>query len=68
MFLLSNLTLSEKHHYFLCLYSESENVGKRRTSEKESVDCSPPEYVLPGCKDRPLAPLQPARDDWKVRD
>ncbi|XP_028277926.1 clustered mitochondria protein homolog [Parambassis ranga] len=44
---------------------ESENGGKRRTSEKESVDCSPPEYVLPGCKDRPLAPLQPVRDDWK---
>uniref|UniRef100_A0A665TT55 Clustered mitochondria (cluA/CLU1) homolog b n=1 Tax=Echeneis naucrates TaxID=173247 RepID=A0A665TT55_ECHNA len=38
---------------------------KKRASEKESVDCSPPDYVLPGCKDRPLTPLQPVRDDWK---
>uniref|UniRef100_A0A8D3BCA0 Clustered mitochondria protein homolog n=1 Tax=Scophthalmus maximus TaxID=52904 RepID=A0A8D3BCA0_SCOMX len=44
---------------------DSETVGKRRASEKESVDCRPPEYVLPGCKDRPLTPLQPVRDDWK---
>ncbi|XP_069002269.1 clustered mitochondria protein homolog [Embiotoca jacksoni] len=44
---------------------DSENVGKRRASEKGSVDCSPPEYILPRCKDRPLTPLQPVRDDWK---
>ncbi|XP_026227839.1 clustered mitochondria protein homolog [Anabas testudineus] len=44
---------------------ESEVMGKRRASEKESVYCSPPEYILPGCKDRPLSPLQPIRDDWK---
>ncbi|XP_022594435.1 clustered mitochondria protein homolog [Seriola dumerili] len=42
-----------------------ESVAKRRVAEKESVDCSPPEYILPGCKDRPLTPLQPVRDDWK---
>ncbi|KAM7374511.1 hypothetical protein PAMP_007164 [Pampus punctatissimus] len=44
---------------------DSESVGKRRASEKESVDCSPPEYILPGCKDRLLTPLQPIRGDWK---
>ncbi|KAM7398191.1 hypothetical protein PAMA_006202 [Pampus argenteus] len=44
---------------------DSESVGKRRASEKESVDCSPPEYILPGCKDRLLTPLQPVRGDWK---
>ncbi|XP_054482358.1 clustered mitochondria protein homolog [Anoplopoma fimbria] len=43
----------------------SDSVGNRRASEKESTDCSPPEYILPGCKDRPLTPLQPLRDDWK---
>uniref|UniRef100_A0A7N9AWC6 Clustered mitochondria protein homolog n=1 Tax=Mastacembelus armatus TaxID=205130 RepID=A0A7N9AWC6_9TELE len=32
---------------------------------KESVDCSPPEYILPGSKDRPLTPLQPITNDWK---
>ncbi|KAM8900368.1 clustered mitochondria protein homolog isoform 2-T3 [Spinachia spinachia] len=40
-------------------------VGKRQASEKESAGLSPPEYILPGCKDRPLTPLQPLRDDWK---
>nr|XP_046267647.1 clustered mitochondria protein homolog isoform X2 [Scatophagus argus] len=44
---------------------DSECVGSRRASEKESVDFRPPEYVLPGCKDRPLAPLQPNREDRK---
>ncbi|XP_044079217.1 clustered mitochondria protein homolog isoform X2 [Siniperca chuatsi] len=44
---------------------DSDSVGNRRASEKESIDCSPPEYILPGCKDRPLTPLQPVRDDWK---
>ncbi|KAM4620387.1 clustered mitochondria protein homolog [Polymixia lowei] len=54
---------------YLSLYTQgetdSESVGKRRASEKEPVDYSPPEYILPGCKDRPLTPLQPMRDDWK---
>uniref|UniRef100_A0A8C4IQW7 Clustered mitochondria (cluA/CLU1) homolog b n=1 Tax=Dicentrarchus labrax TaxID=13489 RepID=A0A8C4IQW7_DICLA len=44
---------------------DGESVGNRRASEKESVACRPPEYILPGCKDRPLTPLQPVRDDWK---
>ncbi|XP_047462158.1 clustered mitochondria protein homolog [Mugil cephalus] len=44
---------------------DGENAGKKRASEKESVDPSPPEYVLPGCKERPLTPLQPVRGGWK---
>ncbi|XP_041657329.1 clustered mitochondria protein homolog isoform X2 [Cheilinus undulatus] len=44
---------------------DSEVIGNRRTSEKESVAFKPPEYILPGCKERPLTPLQPVRDDWK---
>ncbi|CAG5872673.1 unnamed protein product [Menidia menidia] len=44
---------------------DCENVGKRRTSEKVSVDCSPPAYILPGCKERPLIPLHPVKGDWK---
>ncbi|KAM6907215.1 clustered mitochondria protein homolog [Xenentodon cancila] len=54
---------------YLSLYTrghqDSESLGKKRASEKESVDFSPPEYLLPGCKERPLTPLQPVRDDWK---
>uniref|UniRef100_A0A3B3VY47 Clustered mitochondria homolog n=1 Tax=Poecilia latipinna TaxID=48699 RepID=A0A3B3VY47_9TELE len=29
------------------------------------VSRSPPFYILPGCKERRLTPLQPIRDDWK---
>ncbi|XP_074529061.1 clustered mitochondria protein homolog [Halichoeres trimaculatus] len=43
----------------------SESVGSRRNSEIEFVDFKPPEYILPGYKERPLSPLQPLRDDWK---
>uniref|UniRef100_A0A4W6F8A6 Clustered mitochondria protein homolog n=1 Tax=Lates calcarifer TaxID=8187 RepID=A0A4W6F8A6_LATCA len=49
---------------YLTFYTRGDK-GNRRASEKEYVDCSPPEYILPGCKDRPLTPLQPIRDDWK---
>ncbi|KAL3970877.1 ribosomal protein S6 kinase alpha-1/2/3/6 [Sarotherodon galilaeus] len=45
--------------------NDGQSVGKRRASEWESLDCSPPEYVLPGSKERPLCPLQPVREDWK---
>ncbi|XP_038565524.1 clustered mitochondria protein homolog [Micropterus salmoides] len=44
---------------------DSDSKRIRRASEKESIYCSPPEYVLPGCKDRLLTPLQPVRDDGK---
>uniref|UniRef100_A0A669C2K3 Clustered mitochondria homolog n=1 Tax=Oreochromis niloticus TaxID=8128 RepID=A0A669C2K3_ORENI len=53
---------------YLTFYTRGNNgnsVGKRRASEWESLDCSPPEYVLPGSKERPLCPLQPVREDWK---
>ncbi|KAM4726274.1 clustered mitochondria protein homolog [Anableps anableps] len=54
---------------YLSLYTRadqnSESEKKRRVSEKDSVDCSPPAYILPGCKERLLTPLQPVRDDWK---
>uniref|UniRef100_A0A8C9XLF0 Clustered mitochondria homolog n=1 Tax=Sander lucioperca TaxID=283035 RepID=A0A8C9XLF0_SANLU len=49
---------------YLTFYTRGDK-GSRGASEKESFDCSPPEYILPGCKDRPLTPLQPLRDDWK---
>ncbi|XP_061595697.1 clustered mitochondria protein homolog [Cololabis saira] len=53
---------------YLSLYTrgpkDGESLGKKRACEKEWVDCSLPEYVLPGSKERPLMPLQPVRDDW----
>ena len=70
--LLWRLLTSHSFWAFLSLnifiVSDGDNVGKRRVSEKESVDHRPPEFLLPGCKERPLLPLQPVRDDWKVRD
>ncbi|XP_041865030.1 clustered mitochondria protein homolog isoform X2 [Melanotaenia boesemani] len=54
---------------YLSLYTGGDNdgeiVAKRRAFEKVSVDCSPPEYILPGYKELPLHPLQPIKDDWK---
>lgn len=32
---------------------------EKKKSRPESVDCTPPDYIMPGSKDRPLLPLQP---------
>lgn len=32
----------------------------------EQIDCTPPEHILPGSKERPLCALQPQNRDWKV--
>uniref|UniRef100_A0A3B4ZTG7 Clustered mitochondria protein homolog n=1 Tax=Stegastes partitus TaxID=144197 RepID=A0A3B4ZTG7_9TELE len=47
---------------YLTFYTRDK--GNRKASER-SVDCSPPDYILPGCRDRLLTPLQPVRDDRK---
>ncbi|XP_069817418.1 clustered mitochondria protein homolog [Dendropsophus ebraccatus] len=54
--------------------SNSENNGnngkkkKRSSTEQglEAIDCSPPEYILPGSMERPLQPLQPISIDNKT--
>ncbi|XP_031751987.1 clustered mitochondria protein homolog isoform X2 [Xenopus tropicalis] len=38
---------------------------KKKGNELEQIDCTPPEYILPGSKERPLSPLQPQNKDWK---
>ncbi|XP_056385246.1 clustered mitochondria protein homolog isoform X2 [Hyla sarda] len=51
----------------------SENNGnngkkKKRSSAEQgldAIDCSPPEYILPGSVERPLQPLQPFSNDNK---
>ncbi|XP_068187541.1 clustered mitochondria protein homolog isoform X1 [Antennarius striatus] len=52
---------------YLTFYTKGENggetVGNRKASKLQSTDVRPPDYILPGCKDRPLTPLQPLRDD-----
>lgn len=39
-------------------------VEKKKT-RSESVDCTPPDYIMPNNKDRPLLPLHPTSKDLK---
>ncbi|XP_043571539.1 clustered mitochondria protein homolog isoform X1 [Chiloscyllium plagiosum] len=60
---------------FLTTISEGDiadisTTGKRKRrsgsdQSLETIDCSPPEYILPGSKDRPLSFLQPLTADSK---
>ncbi|XP_048374701.1 clustered mitochondria protein homolog isoform X1 [Sphaerodactylus townsendi] len=54
---------------FLSVFTEGDlgDSGKRkkRGIEMEQIDCTPPEHILPGGKERPLCPLQPQNRDWK---
>uniref|UniRef100_A0A674EWY7 Clustered mitochondria protein homolog n=1 Tax=Salmo trutta TaxID=8032 RepID=A0A674EWY7_SALTR len=54
---------------FLSVFTDGDlgGVGKRKKkgSELEQIDCTPPEHILPGSKERPLLPLQPQNKDWK---
>ncbi|XP_075070594.1 clustered mitochondria protein homolog [Mixophyes fleayi] len=47
---------------------ESNGKKKKRSSTEQgldAIDCSPPEYILPGSTERPLQPLQPISLDNK---
>lgn len=35
------------------------DILEKKKGRSESVDCTPPEHIMPGAKDRPLLPLQP---------
>ncbi|XP_067364453.1 clustered mitochondria protein homolog isoform X3 [Channa argus] len=54
---------------FLSIFTDGDlgDSGKRRKkgNELEQIDCTPPEHILPGSKERPLVPLQPQNKDWK---
>lgn len=30
---------------------------ERKRLKPENIDCTPPDYIMPGCKDRPLLPV-----------
>lgn len=53
----------------LLVFNVAADSGKRKKkgNELEQIDCTPPEHILPGSKERPLVPLQPQNKDWKVR-
>ncbi|CAB1347879.1 unnamed protein product [Coregonus sp. 'balchen'] len=53
---------------FLSVFTDGDlgDSGKRKKgSDLEQIDCTPPEHILPGSKERPLLPLQPQNKDWK---
>ncbi|XP_036392157.1 clustered mitochondria protein homolog isoform X2 [Megalops cyprinoides] len=53
---------------FLSVFTDGDlgESGKRKKgSELEQIDCTPPEHILPGSKERPIVPLQPQNKDWK---
>lgn len=55
--------------FHLACFCVTADSGKRKKkgNELEQIDCTPPEHILPGSKERPLVPLQPQNKDWKVR-
>ena len=57
------------HRLSPCMFNVTADSGKRKKkgNELEQIDCTPPEHILPGSKERPLVPLQPQNKDWKVR-
>jgi hypothetical protein len=38
---------------------------EKKKTRSESVDCTPPDYIMPNNKDRPLLPLHPTSKDLK---
>ncbi|XP_043910351.1 clustered mitochondria protein homolog isoform X2 [Protopterus annectens] len=54
---------------FLSTFTDGDlgDIGqrKKRGMELDQIDCTPPEHILPGSKERPLVTLQPQSKDWK---
>lgn len=50
---------------FLNVITNGDVVEKKKTRTTDSIDCTPPEYIYPGCKERPLLPLQPQAKEQK---
>ncbi|KAM8976572.1 clustered mitochondria protein homolog [Pelodytes ibericus] len=54
---------------FLSIFTDGDlgdsGKKKKKGTEMEQIDCTPPEYILPGSKERPICPLQPQNKDWK---
>lgn len=42
-------------------------VVSDKRNKPESVDCTPPDAIIPSSKERPLLPLHPGMKDLKVR-
>ncbi|XP_040279427.1 clustered mitochondria protein homolog isoform X2 [Bufo bufo] len=54
---------------FLSIFTDGDlgesGKKKKKGTELEQIDCTPPDNILPGSKERPLCALQPQNKDWK---
>uniref|UniRef100_A0A336MJK7 Clustered mitochondria protein homolog n=1 Tax=Culicoides sonorensis TaxID=179676 RepID=A0A336MJK7_CULSO len=41
------------------------DILEKKKSRPDSVDCTPPEFIMPGAKERPIQPLQPTLKSQK---
>lgn len=41
------------------------DIMEKKKGRPESVDCTPPDYIMPGARERPLMPLQPQAKEQK---
>jgi protein TIF31 len=42
------------------------NILDKKAVKPDVAECQPPDYILPGCKDRPLLPLHPIQKELKA--
>ncbi|XP_050531862.1 clustered mitochondria protein homolog [Daktulosphaira vitifoliae] len=49
---------------FLNVVTQGDILEKKK-ARSESVDCTPPDYIMPNSKERPLLPLHPTSKDFK---
>lgn len=42
------------------------SISEKKKLRPESVDCTPPDYIMPDSKERPLTALQPQLKDQKA--
>lgn len=50
---------------FLNVITQGDLLVEKKKLRSESVDCTPPDHILPNCRDRPLLPLQPQAKEQK---
>lgn len=48
------------------IWSGDGNAGRKAKAGEGSIDCTPPDYIMPKSKERPLLPLHPNLADNKV--
>lgn len=51
---------------FLHSITQGDLLEKKKT-RPDSVDCTPPDFIMPGAKERPMLPLQPGANNKSLR-